>query len=87
IHLLVTDVVMPGMSGGTLAQRIRETQPESRVLFMSGYTEDAIVRYGVVRSESALLAKPFTQATFVARVREVLDRAEPPRDADPRRAA
>jgi PAS domain S-box-containing protein len=76
IHLLITDVVMPGCTGGVFASRFREHYPESRVLFISGYTDDAIVRHGVARSEVKLLKKPFTIGTLTTTIRELLD-AEP----------
>jgi PAS domain S-box-containing protein len=76
IDLLITDVVMPGCTGGVFAGRFRERYPESRVLFISGYTDDAIVRHGVERSEVTLLKKPFTIGTLTTTIRELLD-AEP----------
>jgi two-component system cell cycle sensor histidine kinase/response regulator CckA len=79
IHLLVTDVVMPRMGGGELAQRLSAAQPGMRVLFMSGYTDDAVVREGVSEATSAFLQKPFTLGTFARKVRETLD--APPSNA------
>jgi PAS domain S-box-containing protein len=76
IDLLITDVVMPGCTGGVFAGRFREQYPDSRVLFISGYTDDAIVRHGVERSEVKLLKKPFTIGTLTTTIRELLD-AEP----------
>jgi len=73
IHLLVTDVVMPQMGGGELAQRLGEQRPGLRVLFISGYTDDAVVRHGVRERGSAFLQKPFSLDSFSRRVREVLD--------------
>jgi len=75
IDLLVTDVVMPQMSGPELAKRLASTRPEMKVLCMSGYTDDSIVRYGVLESGIAVLQKPLTPATLATKVREVLDEA------------
>jgi signal transduction histidine kinase len=74
IHLLVTDVVMPELGGQELAGRLSARRPEVRVLYLSGYTEDTVVRHGVLEPETAFLQKPFTPATLAQRVREVLDR-------------
>jgi two-component system cell cycle sensor histidine kinase/response regulator CckA len=73
IDLVVTDVVMPGMSGREVVDRLREGTPGLRALFVSGYTQDAIARRGVLDSGVEFLPKPFTAATLVARVRAVLD--------------
>ena len=73
IDLLVTDVVMPGMSGRELAERLRASRPGLRVLFLSGYTDDAVVRHGVSSDEEAFLQKPFSVEDLAHRVREVLD--------------
>ena len=82
IHMLVTDVVMPGMSGGELASRFLRERPGVRVLYISGYSDDAIVRAGISQADSAFLQKPFSYESFVAKVREVLDRPLPPHAAD-----
>jgi len=73
IHLLLTDVVMPRMSGSDLARRLASRRPEMRVLYMSGYTDDETLRRGVLAGGKAFLQKPFRAAVLAARVREVLD--------------
>ena len=72
IHLLLTDVVMPVMSGRGLAGTLSPMRPEMKVLYMSGYTDDAIVRHGVMEG-APFLQKPFTPRELAAKVREVLD--------------
>jgi two-component system cell cycle sensor histidine kinase/response regulator CckA len=74
IHLLMTDVVMPGVSGRNLAQTLAASHPETTVLYMSGYTDDAVVLHGVLTEDVAFLQKPFTIRALVEKVREVLDR-------------
>ncbi|HKP46804.1 MAG TPA: PAS domain S-box protein [Pyrinomonadaceae bacterium] len=74
IDLLITDVVMPGMSGRELMEQLSKTLPDLRVLYISGYTDDAIVRHGLGDGTAELLLKPFTPSAFAAKVREVLDR-------------
>jgi CheY-like chemotaxis protein len=73
IHLLLTDVVMPGMTGRELANHLGPRRPEMRVLYMSGYTENAIGQNGTLDEGITLLQKPFTLLTLKAKVREVLD--------------
>ena len=73
IHLVVTDVVMPGLSGREVAQHFAETRPGSAVLFTSGYTPDDIMRHRVIAEGAPFLQKPFTPAVLAAKVREVLD--------------
>jgi PAS domain S-box-containing protein len=72
IHLTVTDVVLPAMSGKEVARRLRETRPSLKVLFMSGYAEEQVVHRGVVEEDVAFLAKPFTPAALTEKVRLVL---------------
>ncbi len=72
-HLLVTDVVMPGLSGPNLAARLVELNPSLRVLYMSGYTDDATAVHGNFWGGVPLLQKPFTPAQLVERVRAALD--------------
>jgi two-component system, cell cycle sensor histidine kinase and response regulator CckA len=71
--LLVTDVVMPEMSGGTLADAICTRFPSCRVLFMSGYNEDLAVSHGKLGRNDAFLQKPFTPLTLARKVRDTLD--------------
>jgi two-component system cell cycle sensor histidine kinase/response regulator CckA len=73
IHLVLTDVVLPEMSGKWLAGQIQDARPGAKVLFVSGYTNDAIVHHGVLDSNVAFLQKPFTADTLARKVREVLD--------------
>jgi signal transduction histidine kinase/ActR/RegA family two-component response regulator len=73
IDLLLTDVVMPRMSGSEVAARMRKIRPSLKVLFMSGYTDDAIVRHGVRDESLRLISKPFAAVDLLAKVREQLD--------------
>jgi two-component system, cell cycle sensor histidine kinase and response regulator CckA len=75
LHLLVTDVVMPQMGGGELSRRLLDQRPGLRVLYMSGYTDDAVVRQGIYEATSAFLQKPFSIGAFARKVRETLDAA------------
>jgi CheY-like chemotaxis protein len=72
IHLLLTDVVMPGMSGRVLSERVTSLRSETRVLFMSGYSDDAMLRHGV-EAGSPFLQKPFSIDALAAKIREVLE--------------
>jgi len=73
IDLIATDVVMPEMNGSQLVERVLEARPGIRVLFMSGYTDDEVMRRGVIDGQTAFLQKPFTPDLLAHRVREVLD--------------
>jgi PAS domain S-box-containing protein len=75
IHLLLTDVVMPQMSGAELVKHLAPLHPETKVLYMSGYTDHAVVRHGLLDSSTAFLQKPFTPDALALKVREVLDGA------------
>ena len=74
IHLMVSDVVMPQMGGREAAERLAAVRPDMKVLYMSGYTSDAIVRHGILNPGTNFLQKPFTPDSLARKVREVLDR-------------
>jgi DNA-binding NtrC family response regulator len=74
IDLVLTDVVMPKMSGKETVERLQENHPDMKAIFMSGYTENAIVDHGVLAPNLDFIEKPFTPDSLVKIVREVLDR-------------
>ena len=74
IPLMLTDVVMPGMTGPKLAERLRKIMPEMKVLYMSGYTDDAMMLRGVLEGSMPFVQKPFDPEKLVAKLREVLDK-------------
>jgi two-component system, cell cycle sensor histidine kinase and response regulator CckA len=73
LHLLVTDVIMPGMNGRQLSDQVKQISPRTKVLYVSGYTNNAIVHYGVLDTGLSFLPKPFSLSALIAKVREVLD--------------
>jgi CheY-like chemotaxis protein len=75
IELVLTDVIMPLMNGRELAEWLLVRYPDARVLFMSGYTDDALIPHGVASGEMAFLHKPFTPTTLLQKIRDVLDGA------------
>jgi YesN/AraC family two-component response regulator len=77
IHLLLTDVVMPEMGAGDLAGQLLAQRPDARVLYVSGYTNDEVVRRGVTQKDAAFIQKPFSAEELMRKVREVLDLPDP----------
>jgi two-component system cell cycle sensor histidine kinase/response regulator CckA len=82
IDLLITDAVLPGVSGPTLAREAATLRPGIRVLFVSGYTDDAMLRLGLLNNNEAFLQKPFGSAALLSKVRQMLDGTPAPRTAD-----
>ncbi|HKT09640.1 MAG TPA: response regulator [Gemmatimonadaceae bacterium] len=83
IDLLVTDVVMPELSGRDLVRTLRTTRPDLKVLYMSGYTDDAVLRQGMLEPAAAFLQKPFRPEDLARRVRQILDGTAPPAPPTP----
>ena len=81
LRLLITDVMMPGMNGRQLAEQVEQNSPRTKVLYVSGYTNNAIVHYGVLETGLWFLPKPFSLSALVAKVREVLDAESPEQGA------
>jgi two-component system cell cycle sensor histidine kinase/response regulator CckA len=77
IHCLLTDVVMPKMNGPELAERLKLARREAKVVFMSGYTSEAIGEYGIMHAGAPFVAKPFTASLLSGKVREALDYRSP----------
>jgi PAS domain S-box-containing protein len=73
VHLLLTDVVMRGMSGRDLAEQLAATRPRLRILYMSGYTDDTIVHHGVLEAGMAFIQKPFTATVLLQKIRDLID--------------
>ena len=73
IRLAITDVIMPQMSGKVMAEWLKESCPDLKVLFTSGYTDDALVQHGMLEPGIAFLPKPYTAASLTHKVREILD--------------
>ena len=78
IHVMLTDVILPGASGRETARQVVATRPSMHVLYMSGYTDDAIVQCGVLEPGLAFIQKPFTAEALARRIREVLAADSPP---------
>jgi CheY-like chemotaxis protein len=73
IHMLMTDLIMPDMNGKQLAERVSALRPDTKILFMSGYTDNAILHNGVFEPGTNFLQKPFTPSAIIRKVRAVLD--------------
>jgi two-component system, cell cycle sensor histidine kinase and response regulator CckA len=73
IHLLLTDVLMPGLNGRMLSERLTATRPETRVLYMSGYSDDDILRLGVKKNAAHFIQKPFSVDALIHKIRDTLN--------------
>ena len=73
IHLLLTDVIMPGMSGRQLAEQILSKRPQTKIVYMTGYTDDMVVQHKVLEPGVQMLQKPFTRSDLAQKVRSALD--------------
>jgi DNA-binding NtrC family response regulator len=78
INVVVTDVILPGMNGKALSERLQVLRPKLRVIFTSGYPEDVISPHGIVEQDMAYLLKPFSPESLAAKVRDVLEGIPPP---------
>ena len=81
IDLLLTDVIMPGINGRVLAERLAALQTGLKILYMSGYTDSTIADHGVLDAGTSLLHKPFSEEALIQKVREVLDSEKPSQSA------
>ena len=72
VDLLLTDVVMPGVSGGDLAKQLKLALPDLKVIYMSGYNDDEVMRHGVSRDSTSFLQKPFTRDLLIQRIEETM---------------
>jgi two-component system cell cycle sensor histidine kinase/response regulator CckA len=77
VDLVLTDVVLPGMGGRALAERIAEQRPGMRILFMSGYSDDMVLKHRLLGVKVALLQKPFTAEALAEKVRDILELPTP----------
>ena len=75
IHMLLTDVIMPGISGRELARRVQRLRPDIKVLYSSGYTDDAIIHYGVLDTGTDFIQKPYSPVQLIQKIQEVFKRA------------
>lgn len=86
IDLMLTDVVMPHMNGKKVAEGVTSFRPEIKVLYMSGYTDDAIVHHGVLEAGTNFIEKPFTTTALISKVRETLSKAREKKEVEPEMA-